>query len=79
MGICTGDTRDQTKLVLPRLAPTTPRPDSAEVKARAAHLFAKDVDLGPSIRLRTDEQVKLLHEIAEFYAEFARLQTERGR
>ncbi|MEP6685219.1 MAG: UDP binding domain-containing protein [Verrucomicrobiota bacterium] len=46
----------------------SPLPDSAEVKVRAAHRFAKDVDLGPSIRLRTDEQVKLLHEIAEFYA-----------
>ena len=48
----------------------SPVPDREEVKARADELFDGNTDLGPSIRLRADEQKKLLEELATYYEEF---------
>lgn len=48
----------------------SPVPDCEEVRARASQLFATDIDVGPSIRLRTAEQKRLLDELATFYPEF---------
>ena len=45
-------------------------PDCEEVKARADELFDANIDLGPGIRLRADEQKKLLDELATYYEEF---------
>jgi predicted O-methyltransferase YrrM len=48
----------------------SPVPDCEEIKARAAELFDANTDLGPDIRLRSDEQKKLLDELAAYYEEF---------
>lgn len=48
----------------------SPLPDYKEVEARSGELFAKEVDLGYSIRLRATEQETLLREISRIYAEF---------
>jgi predicted O-methyltransferase YrrM len=48
----------------------SPLPDYGEVKSRADLLFSKDVDLGPSIQLRSEAQVALLNELACFYPQF---------
>ena len=48
----------------------SPVPDREEVKARADELFDGNTDLGPGIRLRADEQKKLLDELATYYEEF---------
>ena len=48
----------------------SPLPDYQEVEARADDLFRTEVEIGPSIRLRTDEQAALLREISRFYPEF---------
>ena len=48
----------------------SPIPDFEEVTARADQLFERDIDLGPDIRLRADEQKRLLEELATFYPEF---------
>lgn len=48
----------------------SPVPDCEEVKARADELFDGNTDLGSDIRLRADEQKKLLDELATYYGEF---------
>lgn len=45
-------------------------PDIEEVQRDAAHLFRKDIDLGPSTDLRPDSQQALLSEFVSFYDEF---------
>jgi predicted O-methyltransferase YrrM len=48
----------------------SPLPDFREVNSRAEVLFSKEVDLGPSIELRSEAQVALLNELARFYPQF---------
>jgi len=51
--------------------PYSPLPNYREVKSRAKALFSKEVDLGPSIELRSEAQVALLNDLASFYPEFS--------
>jgi Methyltransferase domain len=48
----------------------SPLPDLKEVRANGAALFSKDVDTGPSIRLRSEEQTTFLRELSRYYADF---------
>lgn len=48
----------------------SPVADIDQVKALAERLFEKDVDLGPSIRLRPDRQKRLLEALAIYYPDF---------
>jgi predicted O-methyltransferase YrrM len=48
----------------------SPLPDYREVNSRAQVLFSKEVDLGPSIELRSEAQMALLNELARFYPQF---------
>jgi hypothetical protein len=48
----------------------SPLPDISEVQSRAAILFCKDIDLGPSIDLKPEMQQQLLTELAAYYGDF---------
>src|SRR4051812_25199177 len=48
----------------------SPLPDLRDVEANSAEWFNKEVDVGPSIRLRSTEQAALLQELHGYYAEF---------
>ena len=48
----------------------SPLPDYQDVEARSEELFASEIDLDHSIRLRADQQEALLREISRFYPEF---------
>lgn len=48
----------------------SPLPDISEVQSRAAILFRKDIDLGPSIDLKSEMQQQLLTKLAGYYGDF---------
>ncbi|MHA3770575.1 class I SAM-dependent methyltransferase [Verrucomicrobiota bacterium sgz303538] len=48
----------------------SPLPDYREVEARSDNLFAKNVELGPSINLNTDKQLELIQQIGALGGEF---------
>jgi hypothetical protein len=48
----------------------SPLADISEVESRAALLFRKEVDLGPSINLQPKAQKQLLGEVARYYSDF---------
>lgn len=48
----------------------SPLPDYQEVDARAGELFARNIELGASIDLNTDQQLDLIRRIGAIGAEF---------
>jgi predicted O-methyltransferase YrrM len=48
----------------------SPLADLEEVAANRQHLFRKDIDVSPGVRLRLDEQLALVRELSRYYADF---------